>query len=99
MDETKNKQMDEQANETKTPATEEKKKDAKPKRKDTDKKTLADRFNDYKGEFRKITWPSKQDLYKQTVVVVVISLIVGALIFGMDTILELGSRWFTDLFN
>ncbi len=72
---------------------------SKDKKKDDNKKTLNDRFNEYKGEFRKIVWPSRKDLYKQTVTVIVISLIVGVLIFGMDTVYGFGYSWLVQTFG
>ncbi len=47
-------------------------------------------FARHKAEFRKIKWPSRQELFRETVVVIIISLIVGAIIFGMDTVLQFG---------
>jgi len=47
-------------------------------------------FSKHKAEFRKIKWPSRQELFRETVVVIIISLIVGAIIFGMDTVLQFG---------
>ena len=50
------------------------------------KKTLSEFFKDIIGEFKKIVWPSRKDLVKQTATVIVTSLIIGVIIFGMDTI-------------
>ncbi len=41
-------------------------------------------FADHKSEFKKITWPNKKVLTKQTITVIFISLIVGVIIFGYD---------------
>lgn len=41
-------------------------------------------FSDCKAEFKKITWPTKKVLTKQTITVIFISLIVGIIIFGYD---------------
>lgn len=38
----------------------------------------------YKGEFDKIVWPKRDELVKEVVVVIVTSLMVGAIIAGMD---------------
>lgn len=56
----------------------------KVKKKNNEKK-LSNFFNAHKGEFKKITWPSKDELLKQSVTVIVVSLIVGAVIFVYDT--------------
>lgn len=55
-------------------------------------------FKGLKSEFRKIVWPDKDTLAKQSVAVVVISVILGAVIalidlifkFGIDKILKIG---------
>ena len=56
------------------------------KKKDNDK----DSFADYKAEFKKIIWPSPTDLVKRTATVIVTSLIVGVIIFCMDTVFSAG---------
>ncbi len=56
------------------------------KKKDNDKDTFAD----YKAEFKKIVWPSRPEVAKNTVTVVVTSLIIGAIIFCMDTVFNAG---------
>ena len=43
-------------------------------------------FKGLKSEFRKIVWPGKEDLAKQTVIVVVVSLILGVLITAIDSV-------------
>ena len=37
-----------------------------------------------KAEFRKIIWPTKDTLIKQSMAVVIVSVIVGAIIAGID---------------
>ncbi len=41
-------------------------------------------FSEHKSEFKKITWPNRKVLTKQTITVIFISLIVGVIIFGYD---------------
>lgn len=43
-------------------------------------------FKGVRNEFKKIVWPSFDVLMKQTVTVVVVSLIIGALVAGIDWI-------------
>ena len=43
-----------------------------------------------KAEFKKIIWPTKSDLTKQTVAVVVITIILGLLITLIDSVLQVG---------
>lgn len=48
-----------------------------------------------KAEFKKITWPDKDDLLKQSVAVVAISIIVGAIITILDFGLQYGVDFLT----
>ncbi|MDO5344238.1 MAG: preprotein translocase subunit SecE [Lachnospiraceae bacterium] len=43
-----------------------------------------------KAEFRKIIWPAKQDLVKQTTAVVVVSVVLGIIIALLDFIVQHG---------
>ena len=49
---------------------------------------------EYKAEFRRIVWPSKQVLFKHTVTVVAVSALFGAYIALMDFGFGLGLRQF-----
>ena len=48
-----------------------------------------------KAEFKKITWPDKDSLLKQSVAVVLISLVVGAIIAILDFGLQYGVDFIT----
>ena len=50
-------------------------------------------WNGVKAEFKKITWPDKDDLLKQSVAVVIISVVVGAII----TVLDFGIQYGVDI--
>ena len=56
--------------------------------KDTAKKSSF--FKGVKSEFRKITWPSKANLTRESVAVVIISIILGAVIALLDAAIKLG---------
>jgi len=43
-------------------------------------------FKGVRSEFRKIVWPSVDVLMKQTVTVIIVSLIIGGLVAGIDWI-------------
>lgn len=43
-------------------------------------------FADYKAEFKKIIWPNRAELKKKTGTVIVTSLLMGLIIFCMDTV-------------
>ena len=47
-------------------------------------------FKGLKAEFKKIIWPDKKTLAKQTVAVTVCSLILGAIIAVVDKLLQYG---------
>lgn len=48
-----------------------------------------------KAEFKKITWPDKDALLKQSVAVVIISVVVGAIIAILDFGLQYGVDFIT----
>lgn len=50
-------------------------------------------WNGVKAEFKKIVWPDKDDLLKQSVAVVIISVVVGAMI----TVLDFGMQYGVDI--
>lgn len=43
-----------------------------------------------KGEFRKIVWPEKKLLGKQTIVVLVAAIIIGCIISAIDWVMQIG---------
>ena len=51
---------------------------------DEKKNVILEKFYEYRGEFRKIVWPDRPALIKNTVTVIAISLIFGVLITLMD---------------
>ena len=54
-------------------------------------------WNGVKAEFKKITWPDKNALVKQSIVVVVIAVVVGAIITILDFGLQYGVDFLTTL--
>lgn len=48
-----------------------------------------------KAEFKKIIWPDKTTLVKQTVTVTVASVVLGLLIALIDTIVQYGANFLT----
>ena len=51
-----------------------------------------------KAEFRKIIWPTQQDLAKKTTVVVVCSVILGVIIAILDFLIQNGIDWLLGVF-
>ncbi len=52
-------------------------------------------FQELKGEFHKIVWPDKKKVSKQTVAVLVIAIILGCIIAGIDWVLQIGMKFIT----
>lgn len=50
-----------------------------------------------KSEFRKITWPDRKSLVKQTIAVIVITVILGLLIAGVDAAFKVAINWMLGL--
>ena len=47
-------------------------------------------FNEIRGEYRKIVWPTRPVLIKETFTVIVTCLMIGAIIAGLDFLLSEG---------
>ena len=47
-------------------------------------------FQELKLEFAKITWPTKKALAKKSTVALIVSIIIGLLIAGVDLLLKYG---------
>ena len=54
-------------------------------------------FKGVKAEFKKISWPDKDDLLKQSVAVVCISVVLGAIIAVLDCLMQYGVDFLTSL--
>lgn len=50
-----------------------------------------------KAEFKKIIWPTKEDLGRQTVAVVAVSVVVGLMIAIMDALIQYGVDFLVNL--
>ena len=47
-------------------------------------------FKNLKSEFKKCTWPKKEELAKQTTLVLIVSVVLGLVIAGFDWVIRLG---------
>ena len=56
----------------------------------TEKTPKSSWFHGMKQEFRKISWPGKESVMKQTVAVVSVSVAVGLIIALMDWVIQYG---------
>lgn len=54
-------------------------------------------FRGVKAEFKKISWPDRQSTLKQSVAVVVISIVMGVLIAVLDYAFQYGVNFLTSL--
>ncbi|MBQ7832959.1 MAG: preprotein translocase subunit SecE [Lachnospiraceae bacterium] len=54
-------------------------------------------FKGVKAEFKKIIWPDKESLLKQSIAVVCISVVVGAIIAIIDFVMKYGVDFLTSL--
>ena len=45
-------------------------------------------FKDFKAELKKVIWPTPKQLINNTIAVIVIVIIVGAIVFALDAIFE-----------
>ena len=61
-------------------------KKASAKKSSNKKEGLSQKLADCKAESKKIIWPNRETIKKNTVTVIVTSLIFGVIIFGMDTV-------------
>ena len=52
-------------------------------------------FDGVKSEFKKIVWPDKNTLLKQSVAVVIVSIVLGAIIAVVDMIVQYGINFLT----
>lgn len=47
-------------------------------------------FKNLKSEFKKCTWPKKEELAKQSALVIVVSVVLGVVIAGIDWAIRFG---------
>ena len=47
-------------------------------------------FTELKGEFRKIVWPAKKLLGKQSVAVILAAVVIGCIIAAIDWVMQIG---------
>lgn len=67
---------------------------------DSAKKEKANKPNFFKGlkaEYKKIVWPDRNEVLKQSVAVVCISIVLGAVIAVLDFLMQYGVDFLTSL--
>lgn len=77
----------------------EKAKSDKPKKKSKKNpfKSIASFFKSVKAEGKKVVWANGKDVLKNTVIVLVVVIIAGLAIYGVDTVLSLGMKGLKNL--
>jgi len=50
-----------------------------------------------KVEYKKIKWPKQQDAIKQTIAVIVITVVLGLIITAFDAVLQVGIQFLTQI--
>ncbi len=58
-----------------------------------EKKVKKHFFKDFKAELKKVIWPTPKQLVNNTVAVVVIVVIVGAIVFALDAVFEAMNKY------
>lgn len=60
------------------------------KEKSTEKSkfSLSEIYKVHAAEFKRVVWPSRQEVIRETIIVIVISLIIGLVIWGLDIAFE-----------
>ncbi len=49
---------------------------------------IAGFFGGIASELKKVTWPSKKELLKSTLAVLIVCVVIGGIIFGLDALLD-----------
>jgi preprotein translocase subunit SecE len=50
-------------------------------------------FTEVRNEMKRVTWPSRREVYATTVVVIVTSIFFGLYLFGVDLLLNSAVQW------
>lgn len=82
---------DKKVDETK-PVKADKKADKKKKSKKNPFKSIAAFFKSTNAERKKIVWPTAKETVKNTIIVLIVTLIVGLAIYGVDSLLTVGMK-------
>jgi preprotein translocase subunit SecE len=50
-------------------------------------------FQEVRSELKRVTWPSRREVYATTVVVILTSILFGVYLWGLDLILSAAVEW------
>lgn len=60
-------------------------------------KSIASFFKSVRAEGRKVVWAKPKEVLKNTIIVLIVCVIVGVAIYGVDTVLSLGMKGLKNL--
>jgi preprotein translocase subunit SecE len=60
---------------------------------------LATFYGEVKSELRKVTWPSRKEVYSTTIIVIVTVFFFGFYLFAVDLVLKSGVEWILGVFS
>lgn len=69
------------------------------KKPEQSKFSLSGIYKTHLAEFKRIIWPSRDEVIKQTITVIFISIIIGLIIMGLDFLFEQGFMLLGELFG
>ncbi len=50
-------------------------------------------FGEVRGEMKRVTWPSRREVYATTIVVILTSIFFGLYLFGVDMLFSAAVQW------
>jgi preprotein translocase subunit SecE len=56
-------------------------------------------FLEVRNEMKRVTWPSRREVYATTLVVILVSVFFGLYLFGVDLLLNAGRAWLFQRFG
>ena len=56
-------------------------------------------FKDLRGELKKVVWPTRRQLANNSLIVIVMVLFIGALIYGIDQVMNRLVSWLIEGFQ
>ena len=71
--------------------------DSKAEKANKSAKSIASFFKSVKAEGKKVVWAPAQDVLKNTIIVLVVVIIAGLAIYGVDSLLSLGMKGIKNL--
>lgn len=61
------------------------------------KKSIVKYFKDARSEFKKVVWPTPKETTRNTIVVLIVCIVAGLVVFGLDSLFGLFNRLLVNL--